>query len=193
MLGAAIPLAVVSTAWACGVLATLTLGPSTASPNSSISVSGRNYSAAAGVSPVVVHLASRNGKALATTTPDAKGFISTSFSVPANLRPGYYVVVATQYLANGAPKAGTPGRTVLRVAGGTAHGSHALVLSPWSSAKPPGPAGPSVSAVHTGGGMVSSTLIPVLSAAVLSLLLFAGGAMLVVRRGHATTRLPVGI
>jgi hypothetical protein len=191
MLGALVPLALVSTAWACGVLATLSLGPSAASHNQTVTVSGRNYSTSAGVSPVVLHLGSRSGKALATTTPDAKGFINTSFSVPANLSPGYYVIVATQYVASGAPKTGTPGRTVLHVTGGAAHSSrNALVVSPWSSAKPMGPA---AGAAPVGGASGSPALLPMLLAGALSLVLFTGGSMLAVRRNRTATRLSLGI
>ncbi len=192
--GAVIPLAVASTAWACGVLSTLTLNSSSASPGQSVTAIGVNYSPRAGASPVTIHLKTRTGKVLATTVPNAGGNINTTFPIPSTTKPGWYVVMATQSNADGTPKAGTPGRTTLRVRGpAKAHRSHAAVaVSPWSASKPTGPAGPAVSVAHDGGGSGSLALMPMLLAVALSLTLLASGLTLAARRGRST-RLPLGI
>jgi hypothetical protein len=117
VIGSVLPLVAVSAAWACGVLATLKLDTKVAAPGEAITATGKNYTTAAGSTPVVLHLKSRTGTTLASTTPNASGRISTTFPLPESLDPGWYVIVATQYLASGSPKSGTPGRTTLRVTG----------------------------------------------------------------------------
>lgn len=188
--GAVIPLAVASAAWACGVLSTLTLNTKTASPGASVTAVGVNYSAKAGASPVTIHLATRTGKVLATTVPDAGGHINATFPIPASTRAGWYVVMATQSNPDGSPKAGTPGRTTLRVqAAGKSH--NVVAVSPWSTANP---AGPAASVAHEAGGSGSPALMPMLLAVVLSLALLMGGLTLAGgRRNRATNRLPLGV
>jgi hypothetical protein len=185
MVAAAVPLAVASVAWACGVLATLTLDTKVASPGQAISATGKNYGVstpATGTTParvfsdVTIRLKSRSGTVLASTAPTAGGRISNTFTVPAGLSPGWYVVLATQNNADGTPKSGTPGRTTLRVQGSAQSGSSTPVAAPWSSSPPSGPA------AQTAGG--SQSMLPLAIGALLSLTMLAGGWMLVARKGR---------
>ena len=115
--GAALPLVAVSAAWACGVLATVTLDTKVAAPGQTVTATGKNYSSAADA-PVTIRLKSRSGQVLATTNAECVEPGSTRPSpCRPTLSPGWYVVLATQTLANGTPKSGTPGRTTLRVQG----------------------------------------------------------------------------
>jgi hypothetical protein len=175
--GAALPLAAASVAWACGVLATLTLDTKVASPGQAVSLTGKNYARTdQGASPVTVRLKSRTGTVL-TTVNTTTGKIADTFTVPASLSPGWYVVVATQNAANGTPKSGTPGRTTLRVQGAQ-QSATTPVAAPWGSSNPPGPAAQAASA---GGG---GSLLAILFAAALSLSMLAGGWKLLSRKGR---------
>ena len=184
--GAAISLVVASTAWACGVLATLKVNSSVGAPNQELTATGKNYSSSASASPVQIRWNSRNGQVLQNNaTPDASGNITTTFRVPANANPGWYVVMATQTV-NGVPKSGTPGRTTLRVEGAAAQ------VAPWSSSKPTGPGGAGAS-VALDPAPSGSPALPTLLGIVLSLGLLGGGLTLIGRgRNRTATRPPLG-
>ncbi len=174
---AAVPLAAASVAWACGVLATVSADTRVASPGQAVTVTGSNY-ASRNASAVTLRLNGRNGPVLATATPDSNGRINQTFTLPSNVDPGWYVVLATQFNANGTPKSGTPGRTTLRVQG-SASGSAAPAAAPWRSSPPTGPA---ASPAITGGDAGGGSLLPMLLATALSLTMLAGGWTLVRRR-----------
>ena len=179
IIGAAVSLAAVSTAWACGVLATLTLNAKKAAPGQTVTATGKNYGQVSqGNSEVTIRWKDRQGAALATAVPDARGRISASFQVPAGAARGSYVVMATQTNPTGAPKAGTPGRTTLRVREGSAQGATA---APWSSAKPSGPGGSEAAVALDGGGSGSPAVFPTLLGVALSLTLLGTGLTLVAR------------
>jgi hypothetical protein len=181
--GAALPLAVASVAWACGVLATVTLDKKFASPGEAVSLTGKNYATTAvgGASAVTVRLQSRNGTVL-TTVPAVAGRISDTFTVPSNLSPGWYVVLATQSNANGTPKSGTPGRTTLRVQGSAAGATPAA--APWSSTKPQGPA---ASQAPVGSGSGGPSMLMILLASALSLTMLLGGWRMLGRKSRAAS------
>lgn len=188
--GAVVPLAVVSTAWACGILATLKLNTKTVSPNQVVTATGNNYS---GSGPVSIHLKSRTGAVLASTSPDPASRIATSLTIPANTRPGYYVLIATEYKADGTPVAGTPGRTVIRVLGsGSAAHRAAVAVSPWGSSTPTGPAGSTAPSARADGSSSQATL-PMLLAVALSMTLLASGVKLAGRRPRAATAPQLGL
>ncbi|MGH2918859.1 MAG: hypothetical protein ACRDLS_09735 [Solirubrobacteraceae bacterium] len=172
------PLVVVSTAWACGVLATLKLDKKVAAPGDAITATGKNWGTAAGVSDVTLRLKKRSGQVLATTPALTGGRINETFALPTSLRPGWYVVLATQFNANGTPKTGTPGRTTLRVQGTARKRRGEVVAAPWSSSAPP--AGPSAQLAGDGG---SNSLLPILLGGGLSLTMLAGGWALLSRKG----------
>lgn len=189
---AVLPLAAASAAWACGILATLKLDHTSASPGQAITATGVNYNTSAGASPVTLHLNSRHGAVLGTAVPNAGRQIATSFPVPAGLKPGWYVVLATQFTASGTPVAGTPGRTTLHVVGTTSH-RRAVVAAPWRSAEPPralgSPAGTTASA--SSGG---TSMLVLLAAVALSLtLLISGLAILSSRRAQKPKPLRLGV
>jgi len=165
---AAVPLAAASVAWACGVLATVTLDTRVATPGQTITATGSNY-ARSNATAVTLRLNSRNGPVLATATPDSNGRINQSFSVPSSVDLGWYVVLATQVNNNGTQKSGTPGRTTVRVQG-SASSSSAPAAAPARTAPPSGPSG---------------SLLPMLLATALSLTMLAGGWTLVRKRRPA--------
>jgi len=181
-----LPLAIVSTAWACANLATLRLDKSVAAPGDAVAVTGKGYSGHGsttnvGDSDVTVTLAGRKGVRVGTATVNSAGQISETMRLPSNASPGWYVLVATQYAADGTPKPGTPGRTRIRI-----QGSAQAVASPWSSAKPTGPAGISLSAARDGGGFIGQSVLAWIG---LSLtLLVAGSLLAVARRNQVTSR-----
>jgi hypothetical protein len=173
--GAMLPLAAASVAWACGTLAVVKLNTKVASPGQALIATGKNFSSAPGASAVTISLQSRSGQVLATTSPASDGKINQPFSLPSSLSPGWYVVIATQFNANGTPKTGTPGRTTLRVQGAA---SRADGAAPWSSQ-------PTI-----GGGSGGQPIVTMLLAAILSLTMLAGGWMLVGRRSRRTVTEP---
>ncbi len=139
--GAAAPLVIlVSSAWACGVLATAKVAPSTAAPGQTVQVTGSNYSTAPTFTPVQIRLDSRTGPVLQEVTP-LNGRINTTVPIPATAAAGDHLLLATQNkISDGTPKPGTPGRTTVRVAGAAA-GSSAPAASPWSNSGPGAPGG----------------------------------------------------
>lgn len=180
--GAALPLAIASVAWACGVLASVSLDKKVASPGEAITISGKNFAntTVGGASAVTVRLKSRTGTILTTAATTSRAF-SDTFTVPATLSPGWYVVLGTQTKADGTPVAGTPGRTTLRIQG-SATSSAVPAAAPWNSSTPSGPA-----ASHTtvNGGSTSPSPLMILLAAALSLTMLAGGWTLLSRKSRA--------
>lgn len=171
VVGAVAPLAFAANASAQG--AVLKLSTSTASPGQTITASGRGFSNQAGVSGVTIRLSTRAGRALSSAvTPDTAGKINVTFPIPANVSPGWYLVLGIQNRADGTAQSFTPGRTTLRVQGAAA-GQAAAAASPGSSGGP-GPVG-------------------VLVAAMLALLVLAAGAGLTARRLWTLNRSPFGV
>lgn len=184
--GAAVPLVIASTAWACGVLATLQVNTKAAAPGQTVTVTGNNYSSSAAASDVSIRLNSRKGGVLATTKP-ATGFttINTPVQLPAGVKVGWHVLVATQTV-NGVPKAGTPGRTTLRIQG-AARGrrSSEAPFAPLGSSKPAGPGG-SGGAVASSGGDPGAPTLPTLLGIAAAVMLLGTGVTLVGRSRTST-------
>lgn len=181
MCAAITPLAATSIAWACGVTAIMTTTTKVAAPGQAVTVSGKNFSSnAVTATPVTIHLRTRTGQQLGgNIAPDQSGRITSTFNLPSDLSPGWYVLLATQFnTADGTPRAGTPARTTLRV-----QGTAAAAATPWSA--PSGP--PAAFASDTGGG----SLVPMLAALALSLTMLAGGWTLVGRRGRPASSSPL--
>jgi hypothetical protein len=183
--GAALPLAIASVAWACGVLATVTLDKKVAAPGQSVTMTGKNYAntTVGGASAVTVRLQSRKGTVL-TTVPATLGKISDTFTIPTSVSPGWYVVLATQNNANGTPKSGTPGRTTLRIQGSSAAATPAA--APWSSSTPSGG-----SHATAGPGSGAPSPLAILLASALSLTMLVGGWKLLSRKSRAAKPQPV--
>jgi hypothetical protein len=180
--GVAVPLSIVSVAYACGVLATVHLNHTSAAPGASVSVLGGNYSAAATASPVALRFNSRYGSVLWSGRPDSNGSIHATFTVP-NAAPGYYLIDATQTTATGASVAGTPGRAVLRI--GNPSKAKRAVVALWPTAGTgPGAGSHAISsAAPTAGPTTGQELL----VALLSATLFTGGLLVLLgerRRGR---------
>lgn len=187
MVGAVLPLGIASVAWACQNLATVKLSRSVAGPGDAIAVTGKGYSGHGGAttvgdSDVTLTLAGRKGLRLGTASVDSSGRISESIKVP-DVSPGWYVVMATQFAADGTPKPGTPGRARLRI-----QGSSSAAVAP-GFAKPADPAGPSFSPAHDDGGLSAQSILLM----GLSLALLAAGWMLVAGRSQAPRRQTLGV
>lgn len=153
---AAVPLAVVSVAFACGRLATLHLAPSPVRQGATVSGFGRNYTAAPTASEVTLRFNSRTGTVLWSGRPSPNGTIDPSFTAP-NVKSGYYTILAMQTTQTGAPSAGTPGRDTLFIGRRKSTRASAAWVAP----------GPSAGGGSAAGGGVSmpTTLLTVLLAA----------------------------
>lgn len=175
---AALPIAIfASTAWACGALTTLSSSATVAAPGQSIEVTGRNFSSSSTFTPVEVRWNSRTGPVLAGNISTGTSNFTEQVTIPASATPGWYVINATQYNATtGVPKAGSPGRTTVRVQG-AAVGSTA----PWGLTKPTG-----------GSGGPGSPELP-LPAIFLSVGLLAAGVALARGKGRKATRPVLGV
>jgi hypothetical protein len=178
----AIPLAIVSTAWACGRLATLKLSRGSARSGTAVTGTGGNYNATS-PNPVVIHFRSRSGPVLATARPDQNSAIAFAFTTP-RARPGYYSIVATQSLANGTAAAGTPGRAVLRIRAAHGASAKASIVSPWvtpaSSGK--GPSGGAPAVAHRPVQIPAAALI----GGGLAFVLLSGGGVMMLRSARRT-------
>lgn len=184
--GAALPLAVASVAWACGVLATLSLDKKVAAPGETVTATGRNW-ATAGHSAVSIRLKTRDGRVIATTAAQTGNTIRETFALPRDLSPGWYVILGTQTnTATGNPKTGTPGRTTLRIQG--AAQASEVAGAPWSSSNPSGPA-----ASAADGGGSSRSLLMLLLAGSLSVTMLASGWKLLGRRGRTLAEPHFGV
>lgn len=173
--GAAIPLVVAATAWACANLTTLRLDTRAAAPGTDVSGVGRNYSSAGSL--VTVRLG-RKGPVLWEGPPaGSRGKITPTFKVPA-VKPGSYVIVATQSTATGSPVAGTPGRASLRIKRATAGSSQAPASTSWASPRQSRPGGPEAAPA---AGNADARVLPALMGIVLSLALLGSGLALVGR------------
>ncbi len=106
-----------SAAFACQSLATLTVNPKSGPSGTQVTATGGNYSGSPTSSPVVIHLDTRTGPVLWSSSGPTST-INASFAV--NGPVGYHALVATQYTASGAPVAGTPGRASFNITSGPA-------------------------------------------------------------------------
>lgn len=112
--GVAVPLAIVSIAFACGRLATLHLTPNPVKQSGELSGYGRNFNTTPTASPVTLRLDSRTGRVLWSGRPLPNGTINPRFSLP-RVRSGYHTILAVQTLQNGSPAPGTPARASVRI------------------------------------------------------------------------------
>ncbi|MDP9389437.1 MAG: hypothetical protein M3Q48_16360 [Actinomycetota bacterium] len=110
----------VALAWACIPVANLKVSPVQVQPGQEVTVTGGPFGSSSFPkphSPVVLHLNAVDGPVLATIEPDGSGALSGSFVVPADTKPGNYVVVATQEAQVGDTTWGVPARALLQVVG----------------------------------------------------------------------------
>ena len=100
-----------SAAWACVPVATLNATPQSVKPGDVVTVSGASYNSP---KPVVFHWGASDGPVLTQITP-VGGVINGTFTVPADAKAGYYVVVATQEAVPGTQTWGVPARVLISV------------------------------------------------------------------------------
>ena len=157
----------VASVLACTSLATLNVGQPQAAPGADVQVTGSSFQTTEkGASAVSIRLNALDGPVLASVTPDASGSISATITVPANLQPGDYILVATQNDKTGQPAFGTPARLAFQVTGS---GTAAAAPAPATQAAAP-------VAASNGLGVGGATLAALGGLALLGLLLFLVGA-----------------
>lgn len=152
---------------ACTSLATLNVAQGQAAPGSDVQVTGSSFQTTdKGASAVSVRWNAVDGPVLASLAPDASGSISGTITVPANLQPGDYILVATQTDKTGQPAFGTPARLAFEVSG-TATAAPAAAPATQTAAPV---------ATSNGAGVGGATLGALAGLALLGLLLFLVGA-----------------
>jgi hypothetical protein len=171
--------ALASAAFACTNLAALNLSSSAGPAGTQVTVTGSAFARVPKNTPVELHWNGVNGPLLATITPDAAGAINpTNITIPADAKPGFYAIVATQTeVATGLAPWGIPAR-----AGFTVQGPGA------APAQTPAPASVGTSESGVSGGFIALSVI----LGVGGLALFAFGAVTFVntyrRRAPAVSR-----
>ena len=171
------------TAYACTNLASLNLSSAAGRPGDPITITGSSFNticvcgSQVPPTPVKIRWHGIKGEVLAEMMPDKAGTISASFTVP-DVKPGYYVIVATQYDETyKIDAAGTPARATFEVL--TSTGQSVVGADAVMTGSP------------TTDESVSSTLVVLtVASGVLGLALFAGGSIVVIRQ-VSTRRRPV--
>lgn len=124
----ALVLAAAAQVFACASLATLNLSAAAGPAGARVTATGAGYRTTGGL-PVVLVWNATWGPELARTTPNAKGEISLTFTVPAGT-PGYYVVIAVQRDAAGVDSYGTPSRASFEIVDGSPAPTTTLAAPP---------------------------------------------------------------
>lgn len=113
-----------SGAFACASLAAIEINPSVVRPGQEVAWKGTFF---ARDEPVQVRWNALDGPVLATGVPPSADnglhgnwrFVEGKLTIPADARPGTYVVVATQNAVRGTNTWGIPARTIVNVSDGT--------------------------------------------------------------------------
>ena len=153
-------------AFACTSLAALNLSAASGPAGSQITVSGSSFNAVAdGNTPVAIHFNGATGPVLATEAPDGSGGLAPiAITIPSNLKPGVYSIIASQTDKGGLPSFGTPARAAFEVtAPGTGPQGQAV-------------GGPGVTVTPSGSGLGAGTIGLLVALGVGGLLLFGMGA-----------------
>lgn len=152
---------------ACTSLATLNVSQPTGATGTDVNVTGSSFQTAdRGASAVSIRWNAIDGPVLAQVAPDASGSITATITVPANLQPGDYILVATQTDKTGQPAFGTPARLAFEVTGS---GTAAPAVQTVNQAAAP-------VATSNGLGVGAGTLAVLAGLGVLGILLFIVGA-----------------
>ena len=169
-----------ASAFACANLATLSLSAGSGRPGATVTFTGASFAvprASTGLTPtpVVVHWQSQEGPVLVEATPDRYGSISAAFTVP-DVRPGTYVIVATQLTPRRAQGAPPEQPATLFPEPGTPARASFEVLAPGARPTVRNDVVDSVDTVEVQGGLDSTVWI-VLTAAfgAVAMSLFGGG------------------
>ena len=163
------------TAYACTNLASLNLSTATSRPGETVTITGSSFNTICVCgpqvppTPVKIRWNGIKGDVLAEMMPDKAGTISASFTVP-DVKPGYYVIVATQHDETyHIDAAGTPARATFEVL--TATGQSVVASGESATASP-------TTDESTSTGLIALTI----ALGVLGLGFFAGGSLVVVRQ-----------
>ena len=163
------------TAYACTNLASLNLSTATGRPGEAVTITGSSFNTICVCgpqvppTPVKIRWNGIKGDVLAEMMPDKAGTISASFTVP-DVKPGYYVIVATQHDETyHIDAAGTPARATFEVL--TATGQSVVTSGESATASP-------TADESTSTGLIALTI----ALGVLGLGFFAGGSLVVVRQ-----------
>jgi len=129
-----------ATAWACIAGPTLNLSPATLKAGGETSLSGFSYN---GELPIVVRFNALDGPILGTFTPTEgrfgdPEFISGKVTIPADTKPGNYVIVATQTNKDGS-LAQVPVRALVTVTGPNGAPVLGAPVAPVETGRPVGP------------------------------------------------------
>jgi hypothetical protein len=175
--------------WACASLASVEVTPNVVRPGQDVAWKGTFFIKD---EPVQLHWNALDGPVLSTSTPPSADnglhgnwrFVEGTFTVPADLKAGTYLVVATQNAVKGSQTWGVPARALVQVSDGTP-----LV---GQSSGPPAQARPT-DLVSTESLSSSDFLLAALGAGGVGLLL-AGVAIVVAagRKADAPHAQPVG-
>ena len=164
--GVALLLTGAMAAWACTNLATLNLGQPQGQAGQSVDVTGSSFATAeSGGKAVQVRFDGAQGALLATAKPDKAGSIGANVKIPANAKPGYHIILATQSTKEG-PAFGTPARA-----------SFLVGSAPATSQAPPSGAPAAVA----DQGPSTGAIILTVALGVLGVVLFGAGLSLFVR------------
>ncbi len=169
-----------ASAFACANLATLNLSATSGRPGATVTFTGASFTGARAsngfvATPVVVRWKDKDGPILAEVTPDRRGSISASFTVP-DVTPGTYVILGIQETARRPPDASPDAAPAYFAEPGTpARASFEVVALGSARAVRPPAAEPADAA--EGQGQLDSTVWIVLTAAfgAVAMSLFGGG------------------
>ena len=163
------------TAYACTNLASLNLSSATGRPGEAITITGSSFNTICVCgpqvppTPVKIRWTGIKGEVMAEMMPDKAGTVSASFTVP-DVKPGYYVIVATQHDETyHIDAAGTPARATFEVL--TATGQSVVGSGEVATASPS-------TDESTSTGLIALTV----ALGVLGLGFFAGGSVVVLRQ-----------
>jgi len=165
-----------ATAWACIAGPTLNLNPSTVKPGQEVTLSGFSYNSER---PIVVRFNALDGPILGTFDPAPGRFGDNEFlvgkvTIPANTKPGSYVLIATQSAPDGS-LAQVPVRALVTV---TADGSVPAVGAPAGQPELGRPVGP----VRTESSVTTLSLLLVALGAATVAMLVVGVAVVAAGR-----------
>ena len=178
-----------ASAFACANLATLSLSATSGRAGATVTLTGASFAyprASTGLAPtpVVVRWKDKDGPVLAEVTPDRRGAIATSFTVP-DVGPGTYVILGIQETPRKAADAPPDAAPAYFAEPGTPARASFEVLAPGASRVVRPQVGEPVDAAE-GQGQLDSTVWIVLTAAfgAVAMSLFGGGLIAFVHQSR---------
>lgn len=163
-----------ATGWGCASLAAVDVTPQVVRPGQEVAWKGNFFIKD---EPVQLLWNALDGPVLSTATPPSADnglhgnwrFVDGTFTVPAEVRPGTYVVIATQKAVKGSATWGVPARGVVHVSDG----------SPVLRRAPGNPAPPRPTDLVTGDSLDTGAFVLAAAGAAGVALLLAGVGVLV--------------